>query len=83
MKRYLILRYRNCGHGHSNDKDQAREWVNLIHKLLKNSVRVWDAVKGILCADAPEGYEIGTANELTVGTKDLLSYCWRALKESR
>ncbi|KAI4284895.1 MAG: hypothetical protein L6R35_004786 [Caloplaca aegaea] len=47
----------------------AREWVNLIHKLLKNSVRVWDAVKGILCADAPEGYEIGTANELTVGAK--------------
>ncbi|KAI4130437.1 MAG: hypothetical protein LQ341_006463, partial [Variospora aurantia] len=62
--------------------NQAREWADLVHKLLKQSVRVWDAVKGILCADAPEGYEIGISNELTVGTKDLLSYCWRALKES-
>ncbi|KAL8970987.1 MAG: hypothetical protein Q9197_003508 [Variospora fuerteventurae] len=67
--RYLIPRYKNCGHAHPNDKDQAREWVNLIHKLLENSVRVWDAVKGILCADAPEGYEIGTANELSIGAK--------------
>ncbi|KAI4198847.1 MAG: hypothetical protein LQ350_004996 [Teloschistes chrysophthalmus] len=43
---------------------------------------VWEAVKGILCADAPEGYEVENQDDEVVGTKDLLSFCWRALKES-
>lgn len=44
---------------------------------------MWEAVKNILTADAPEGFESGSHDEVEVGTKDLLSYCWRALKESR
>ncbi|KAI4087710.1 MAG: hypothetical protein LQ344_006595 [Seirophora lacunosa] len=80
--RYLMLRYKSRGHAHPNNESQAQAWRDLIDQLLKTSVHVWEAVKGILCADAPEGYEIGSANEFTVGTKDLLSYCWRALKES-
>ena len=50
---------------------------------------VWEAVRAILCLDAPEGNSVADemANEevddLNIGTKDTLSYCWRALKESR
>lgn len=46
---------------------------------------IWEAVRNVLCFDAPEGTSIldEEAEDVTVGTKDSLSYCWRALKESR
>ena len=39
----------------------------------------------MLCFDAPEGANIADeeVDDLERGTKDTLSYCWRALKESR
>ncbi len=39
----------------------------------------------ILCSDAPEGHDVNEDefNEQDMGTKDTLSFCWRALKESR
>ncbi|KAK1057680.1 hypothetical protein LTR74_013985 [Friedmanniomyces endolithicus] len=44
---------------------------------------IWEIVKPILCDDAPEGYAPEHAdNTEDVSTKDTLSYCWRALKES-
>lgn len=44
---------------------------------------IWDCVKHVLCNDAPEGYVLDDAEELPdITTKDVLSYCWRALKES-
>ncbi|KAK5698319.1 hypothetical protein LTR17_023761 [Elasticomyces elasticus] len=40
-------------------------------------------VKPVLCDDAPEGYMAEDAEETDeVSTKDTLSYCWRALRES-
>ena len=46
---------------------------------------VWEAVKEVLCFDAPEGHESGEADDrdLDIGAKDTLSFSWRALKESR
>ena len=45
--------------------------------------RVWEIVKPVLCNDAPEGYVPDDTDELQdVTSKDTLSYCWRALKES-
>jgi len=44
---------------------------------------VWAVIRPVLRNDAPEGYapeENGEAPD--VSTKDILSYCWRALKES-
>lgn len=58
-------------------------WRNIIDWFLDLSIQVWEAVKTILTADAPEGYELEGHDESQIGTKDLLSYCWRALKESR
>lgn len=43
-------------------------------------------MKDVLCFDSPEGYEEseeGDGLDLGNGTKDTLSFCWRALKESR
>ena len=42
-------------------------------------------MKDVLCSDAPEGYDISEDEsiEQDIGTKDTLSFCWRALKESR
>jgi len=41
-------------------------------------------VKSILCNDAPEGLSSDDADdEAELTTKDVLSYSWRALKESR
>ena len=45
---------------------------------------VWEAVRNTLCYDAPEGHGVDEeADDDDVGTKDTLSFCWRALKESR
>lgn len=42
-------------------------------------------MQDVLCFDAPEGHDISEDdfNEQDIGTKDILSFCWRALKESR
>ena len=45
---------------------------------------VWTSVHDVLCNDAPEGYvpeDMEDAN--FVSTKDILSFCWRALREAR
>lgn len=65
------------------DHEALHLWKHIVDWLLDLSIQVWEAVKIILTADAPEGYELERQDELDVSTKDLLSYCWRALKESR
>lgn len=46
---------------------------------------IWEAVRVVLCFDAPEGTDAieDEQEDADVGAKDTLSYCWRALKESR
>lgn len=45
--------------------------------------RIWHEVKPVLCVDSPEGHTDEPAEDLGVGPKDILSYSWRALRESR
>lgn len=42
-------------------------------------------MQDVLCSDAPEGHDTSEDDliEQDIGTKDTLSFCWRALKESR
>ncbi|KAL8672193.1 MAG: hypothetical protein Q9168_003325 [Polycauliona sp. 1 TL-2023] len=81
--RYLILNYNVHNPTHDLEPTQCRTWRDNIHRLLRIASDVWEAVKHILCADAPEGYEPDALdNQTPVGTKDMLSFCWRALKES-
>lgn len=60
------------------------EYRDLVSQIIKICTSIWHSVKGVLCYDAPEGYESDAdeGNEAMLGTKDILSYCWRALKES-
>jgi len=61
------------------------EWDDLNGRILTLCNNVWEAVRVILCFDAPEGSNDATEelDDLDIGEKDTLSYCWRALKESR
>lgn len=45
--------------------------------------KIWNEVKPVLCIDSPEGHSDEPAEGLSVGPKDILSYSWRALRESR
>ncbi|KAK3065933.1 hypothetical protein LTR53_017873, partial [Teratosphaeriaceae sp. CCFEE 6253] len=67
--------------------EQDRDVVGHDHDLLVRFIlclqAIWDIVKPILCNDAPEGHTPEEAEDGdTSSTKDTLSYCWRALKES-
>ena len=61
------------------------KWEDFNRRIFLISSGVWEAVRNVLCFDAPEGHDIGDddPNEQDTGTKDALSFCWRALKESR
>jgi len=60
-------------------------WTDYNERIMAICDDVWIAVRDVLCFDAPEGIKVGDeeAEDVDVGTKDTLSYCWRALKESR
>ncbi len=71
------LRYVLSQDGSSYDLETiSQRLTDCLHEL-------WKIVRPVLCNDAPEGYAPVPAEEMTdVSTKDTLSYCWRALKES-
>lgn len=68
-----------------SNKAAAGTWTTLKLDLMTCCVKVWQVVKKTLCQDSPEGHE--DENDLSqgydIGLKDTLSFCWRALKESR
>lgn len=63
----------------------AGSWDKLKSRLLSSCDGVWEAVKATLCLDSPEGQHLNDQDEgdPDIGTKDTLSFAWRALKESR
>ena len=59
-------------------------WSNLQFRMLDSCVRVWRIVRDILCNDSPEGYLPSDIREVErVDTKEVLSYSFRAVHESR
>jgi len=58
--------------------------LSALRRIVKTFAACWHCTKPVLCNDAPEGHlpdEFG--EDLNVNTRDVLSYAWRALKESR
>lgn len=60
-----------------------------ISRILRYCEEIWDLAKGVLCYDSPEGYvpegmmdEDGDGED-EMDTQTVMSYCWRAVKESR
>lgn len=53
-------------------------------RIVDSCSRTWEAVKDVLCNDSPEGHlpqDIDEADD--IDTKDVLSYSFRAVHESR
>ncbi|KAI9723327.1 MAG: hypothetical protein M1812_001210 [Candelaria pacifica] len=58
-------------------------WRSLHQRILRCCERVWECVRYVLCNDSPEGFMLEDADsEVDVGTKGILSWAWRALKEA-
>ncbi|KAJ5489742.1 hypothetical protein N7539_004632 [Penicillium diatomitis] len=64
------------------DGPTTESWRSIHDRILFICNRVWEEVKPILCIDSPEGHTDDPAEDLAVGPKDILSYSWRALRES-
>lgn len=71
--------------------DDQEEYVAVDHfpaetqlEIVTLCSRLWFAVRDILCNDSPEGHLPHELEELeTIDTKDILSYSFRAVHESR
>ncbi|KAG4441401.1 hypothetical protein IFR05_003088 [Cadophora sp. M221] len=63
----------------------GRERLDALQERISSCCfRIWKAVKNILCNDSPEGYLPEDLDEVDeVDTKDVLSYSFRAIHESR
>lgn len=57
-------------------------WRAVHARILSVCDRIWTEVKPVLCIDSPEGHTDEPIEDLSVGPKDILSYSWRALRES-
>jgi hypothetical protein len=59
-------------------------WSDIHVKICVMLVEVWDIVQFVLCNDAPEGHVPQELEDVhSLSTKDVLSYSWRALAETR
>jgi putative death-receptor fusion protein DUF2428 len=66
-------------------KTSATEIWQSIHSRITVALKeIWSYVHDVLCNDAPEGHVPDELEEdVSLTTKDILSYSWRALKEAR
>jgi hypothetical protein len=64
--------------------DTGKHWDSLQLRIAFACTRIWDVVKDILCNDSPEGHLPQDLDEGDfIDTKDVLSYSFRAVHESR
>ncbi|KAE8356377.1 putative death-receptor fusion protein-domain-containing protein [Aspergillus coremiiformis] len=59
-----------------------KAWKTMHERIVFVCGKIWIEVKPVLCIDSPEGHTDDPIEDLTVGPKDILSYSWRALRES-
>ncbi|KAG0647573.1 tRNA (cytidine(32)-2 -O)-methyltransferase non-catalytic subunit TRM732 [Hyphodiscus hymeniophilus] len=75
--------YSNSLAGSSNQQLGITRWDSLHSRMVECCKRSWNVVRGILCNDSPEGHLPSDIDEIdSVGTKDILSYSFRATHES-
>jgi hypothetical protein len=64
--------------------DIFRQWKTAHDENLAYIEDFWRCIEHILCADAPEGHVPDEMDEeVSLDTKEVLSYSWRGLKEAR
>ncbi|KAF2844857.1 HEAT repeat protein-like protein [Plenodomus tracheiphilus IPT5] len=67
----------------SEPQEHTKQWLRAHTEVLDSIDSLWSCVHHVLCADAPEGHvpdEI--EDEVSLDTKEILSYSWRGLKEA-
>ncbi|PCH00030.1 Armadillo-like helical [Penicillium occitanis (nom. inval.)] len=57
-------------------------WRKVHDRIVAICENIWTKVTPVLCIDTPEGHTDELIEDLMLGPKDLLSYSWRALKDS-
>lgn len=69
----------------SGEPSRAWEkWIDFTQRMVRSSSGIWKAVSGILCNDSPEGHLLDDIDESeALDSKDILSYSFRAIHESR
>ncbi|OAL72619.1 hypothetical protein A7D00_3621 [Trichophyton violaceum] len=65
----------------SSDNDSEPAWRHALNRTLLLCETMWSDVQAVLCVDSPER-EHGNSSVDLLGPKDILSCCWRALRES-
>lgn len=78
--RYIILMPEF--HALVSSEDNSVAWRSIHGRIVNICDRVWQEVKPVLCIDSPEGHTDEPIEDLSVGPKDILSYSWRALRET-
>ncbi|KAE8415009.1 putative death-receptor fusion protein-domain-containing protein [Aspergillus pseudocaelatus] len=66
----------------SNAQTGYEAWRAVHSRIVAVCDKIWVEVKPVLCIDSPEGHTDEPIDDLAVGPKDILSYSWRALRES-
>ena len=68
----------------SKKAGNTKPWDSLQLRILESCKRIWNAVRDVLCNDSPEGHLPLDIDEVdNIDTKDVLSYSFRAIYESR
>jgi hypothetical protein len=61
-----------------------KRWSLTQLRIISLATRIWNAVWDVLCNDSPEGHLPQELDDIdAVDTKDVLSYSFRAVHESR
>jgi hypothetical protein len=67
-----------------NGLETQGQWNRLQLRMYQYCRRIWNTVSDVLCNDSPEGHLPQELDEVeTIDTKDVLSYSFRAVHESR
>ena len=66
----------------SSPRDEVAAWSSFLERMLSVCWSIWFGVHDVLCVDSPER-EHEDQDEDLAGPKDVLSFSWRALRESR
>ena len=85
--RLLSLRYLMQDRNFPGDLPQDVAMISLqrkelIQRMIFLCQQVWQKVRHRLCIDSPENAEDELNEEFMIGPKDMLSYSWRALRDS-
>ena len=67
---------------HELDNPNANDQKGIIERVLDVCQQVWSKVSIRLCVDSPENSTDDAEEDSVGGPKDLLSYSWRALRDS-